>query len=370
MESNWIEIKRFLKDYKKSIIIGALIFSFLFAIGLFFINSRSEETSQNEEDFEPSPSEILNDAQPAFFQLYIEYEDGKPYTNYSIVNQYFNLSSVKEEASEATGVDIEAVEEHIEEEVYLNDLDENIRVINVSRNDSNHLFTLSFNSGNERNNLAIAEYYFDLIFEGDSDFFSNKSTYLFVEPTMAKPIEDEEETDELAEANAQSNVSIFSSIIEHAINIITGLILGTVLMIGLALLKELFGKKLNYSFAYDIAEDEKFILYDKNLKNRENISQFVAAPFGEHKIIVSEKNIEKSEKDLFVGNGDVSFESESNPGIILTEEPSLSNIKVGTKFSEIIILVHPTFTTRKWYKVQKDFASIYDVSTKVIQVNK
>lgn len=367
MESNWIEIKRFLNDYKKDIIIGAVIFAFLFALGLFFLNSESEDVNQNEETFEPS--EILNDAQPAYFQLYIEYEDGKPYTNYSIVNQYFNLPTVKEEASEVTGVDIKTIEENIEEEIYVNGLDENIKVINVTRNDNNHLFTISFNSGNERNNLRISEYYFDMIFNNDSDFFSNKSTYLFVEPTIAKPSEDEEETEELAEENTQSNVSIISSVIDHAINLITGLVIGIVMMIGFVLLKELFGKKLNYSFAYDIAEDEYFILYDQNVQMKENISQFVAAPFRSKKIVVSENSMKKMEQDLLAGNRDIAFEQEVNPSTLLIEERTLADIEVGTKFSEIIILVHPTLTTRKWYKTQKEFANIYDIPTKIVQIN-
>lgn len=369
MEGNWIEIKRFLNDYKKSIIIGSILFSLLFTLAMVYIDSREEEAVQNEDNFEPSPAEILNDAQPAFFQLYIEYEDGTPYTNYAIINQYFNLSTVKEEASEDAGVDIESVEESIQEEIFLNNLDEEIKVINVSRND-NHLYTMSFNTGNERANLAISEYYFDLIFNEESDFFSNKITYLFVEPSIAERKDEELEAAELEAAeNLQPKEVLFSRILDYVINIIIGLVLGIVLMIGLGIVKAIFEKKLNYSFAYDVTEGVSFILYDPKLQNAKNVSQFVAAPFNKTKIVVSEQEINPEIHQLLTGKKEVSFDKELSPEVLLINKSSLSDVEVGTPLSEIIILVHSKLTTREWFKIQQEFATIYKVPTKIIQIN-
>ena len=42
MQDNWIEIKRFLKKSKKNIIVGAFIFSIVFSIALYFLDSSKD----------------------------------------------------------------------------------------------------------------------------------------------------------------------------------------------------------------------------------------------------------------------------------------------------------------------------------------
>jgi len=364
MEKNSLEIKRFLNDYKIFIIVGSIIFAISFAVFTGVIDSQQEEPAQEaQEDFNPSSEEILNDAQPAYFQLYIEYEDGRTFTNSSIINQYFNLSSVKEEVQQETGVDIESVEE----EIYLNDLSDEIDIINVSKNGTNHLITASFNLGNEQENIMIAEYYYnDILFNEDSAFFEGKTPFVFVEPKIS---ERTETTDESSNDVSEETVSPESNIGSHIINTLVGFIVGIAIMIGLALLKVLFGKKLTYSFTYEIDENEKFILYDKNLQNEENLSQFVAIPFGRRKIVVSEQKMGETSKDLLSGNKDVGFNQKREPKIALTGKHSLADINATADISEILIIIHPSKTTRKWYNIQKQFTGIYGVPVKIIQIN-
>lgn len=375
MQDNWIEIKRFLKKSKKNIIVGAFIFSIVFSIALYFLDSSKDKEVQNEEDFDPSPTEIFNNAQPAYFQLYIEYEDGKPYTNFTIINQLFNLPTTKEKVYEATGVDIESVEESMQQEISMNELDEEVKTINVSRNDNSHLYTISFNLGDEGDNLTVARYYYDLIFNKETDFFSNKIPYVFVEPSITKNIKDAENEKELVEEeNIQPKASSQGIILGIVINLIIGFLFGGILIIGILLLKELFGKKLNYSFSYDVAENEKFILYDKELRNEDNIAQFIAAPFGKSKVILSEIEMNKFTKNLISRLDNISLSSNSindcsDSKTILIEKESLVDTSVGLNLSEIIILIYPSHTTRKWFNEQKELADLFDVQIKIIQVN-
>src|SRR5699024_327341 len=173
----------------------------------------------------------------AYFQLYIEYEDGKPYTNFTIINQLFNLPTTKEKVYEATGVDIESVEESMQQEISMNELDEEVKTINVSRNDNSHLYTISFNLGDEGDNLTVARYYYDLIFNKETDFFSNKIPYVFVEPSITKNIKDAENEKELVEEeNIQPKASSQGIILGIVINLIIGFLFGGILIIGILLL--------------------------------------------------------------------------------------------------------------------------------------
>ncbi len=366
MESNLLEIKRFLEDHKVFILTGSIIVSVLFALSLFFLDSLKEDVMKDsQEDFEPQTEEILNDAQPAYFQFYLEQEDGTPYGNSAIFNYYFNLASIKEEAQKATGIDIKSVED----EVYSNELYEEMTVINLLRNDSSYVFTASFNLGNERNNLIMAEYYYDLLFSNGFSLLQDKKTYIFEEPMIVKRTDLELTSAELRKEKSLEESSTLGEVITHARNGVIGLLIGVVAMIGLALLKELFGEKLNYSFAYDLEEEDKFILYDAKLKNENLISQFIAAPFGHHKVILSEQKLDGERLKLLAQNKEVSFANQENEKILLTEMESLAEINTVNNISEAIIVICPQVTTRKWYKLQKQFAKINQLPTKIIQMN-
>lgn len=363
MEGNLIEIKRFLKDQKVFITIGSIIVSILFTLAMIFIDMNKEETTQEgQEDFEFSPAEVMNEAQPAYFQFYLESEDGIAYGNSSIFNQYFNLKSIKDDAQQVTKVDIEEVEEELNSK----ELNEEISIISITRNDSSYLFTASFNLGNERNNLKIAQYYFDLLLKDEMGLLEDKNTYIFSEPTIAKVSNEKLAPTEQLEAGNRLTDNNFVSYIK---NIIVGFVLGIVFTIGLMLLKVIYGKKLSYSFAYDVAESDKFILYDKKLKNKEIVSQFIGAPFGTPKIIVSEYGVDAINLKKIIGNKRVTFNNSEKEKTLLIEMESLSEIEIARNISEVIIVISPQITTRKWYKTQQQLASINGLMTKIIQIN-
>lgn len=367
MEANWLEIKRFLNDYKKSIIVGATVIAIIFTILIYVVGTFKEDAQAEEkEDFQVSTEEILNDAQPAYFQLYVEYEDGTAYGNPSIINQYFNLSSIKEKIKVDTGIDIES----IEEEILLDEESDEIETINVTRNDSSYLLTATFNLGNERDNLTIAKYYYNLLYSDDFSILEGKKTYIFQEPMLAKKNKLELDAKKLEEKRKDSEeYPLVKKAIKHFKNGLVGFLLGVVLMIGIYLLKTLFGKTLDYSFAYDLDENDKFILYDKILKNEEIVSQFVAAPFGNHKLILSERKIDNKDLQLFTANKTITTKDRKNDFILLEETKSLTELNLSNHITEIIIVIYPNITTRKWYRTQKWLAEINGLPTKVIQMN-
>lgn len=363
MESNLVEIKRFLKDYKVSVTVGSILVAVLFTVALAFLDKNKEEEAQEwVEDYNFEPSEVMNNVQPAYFQYYLETEDGIAYGNSSIFSEYFNLKSIKEEAKQVTQIDLDAVEE----EIHSKKLSDEISIINVTRDGSSYLFTASFNLGNEQDNLKLAEYYFDLLFKDELGLLEDKNTYIFTEPTIARTAEIQEGTENLIDGENNSAVNIIFSYIK---NIVVGLILGIVFTIGLVLLKVIYGKKLNYSFAYDVAEEDKFLLYDENLKNEEILAQFIAAPIGSRKVIVTQEDLDKRSKEIISKHKGVVFNQIEHDKTSLRELKSLSQLELTDSISEVIIVVVPKVTTRKWYKVQQQLANINSLSTKVVQIN-
>lgn len=367
MEENWLEIKRFLNDYKRNIFIGSAIIAILFTVSIYLIGTlKGEDQLEEQEDYEVESEELLNDAQPAYFQIYIEYEDGTAYGNASIINQYFNLNSTKEKIKQDTRINIKS----IEDEISFSDMSDKIKIIHVTRNDSSYLMTATFNLGNEQDNLIVAKYYFNLLYSEDFSILADKKMYIFQEPMLAEKKKVNMDLKKLEEQRKEGDE--YSSVKEALIqfkNITIGFFLGIVIMIGLFLLKAIFGKTLDYSFAYDLEENDKFILYDKLLKNEDLVCQFIAVPFGKRKVIVSEQKTHTEKLELFTTNKQVTFNSEENKKIVLDEIESLTELDTIENVTEIIIVISPKRTSRKWYRTQKWFAEINGLSTKVIQIN-
>jgi len=365
MYITWLEIKRFLSDNKWLMIVGTLILAALFAVGMTLMDASSQQSTAEEETEAVEPENEL-ESEPAYFRFYAEDSDGDQFTNIGLIRQYFNLDSVLEDASQETGVDIPGIEERYAEEFQTSSSDEEFSVLNLSRNDNNNLFTVSVNTGNEEDNLAIANFYHQLLASDEIEFLQDKALYEFIAPELREPTEEEIEEAE----NPDQQMAESQDLIMPAIqNTIIGLVISLVLMAGIALLKAIFGKKLNYSFAYEVNENDDFILYDPSLNNDENLTQFVGIPFKENKLILTERRLENNTKELLSRNRGLSFGQAKDGQTQLVEKLSFIDADLNNDFSEIIIIVQPYQTSRKWYKTQRKLIELDEMPVKVIQVN-
>lgn len=362
MKSNWIEIKRFLNDYKKIILIGAIIIAAIFTVGVSWLENREDDSTEINELF---TEEFINDVQPAYYQVFIEYEDGVEFGNSSIIEEYFTLDSVIEDVNEELNIDLKAIKKEVNEELATN-TDTEIKLINVTRDNSSYLWTATFNVGDEEENLKLARYYFDLLLSDEIALLNDKQLYVFEEPRMLEDVMTEEEINRLEE---EQQVNKTSPIESYARNAIIGLILGLVAMIGILLLKIIYGKKLEYSFGYDVVEEDKFVLYDQVMGNLDLMHQFIANPAGDNKLILSEVALTADHKNLLSKASFLTFAAGNKPVTKLTELHSFGEIDPQTVLTEIIILVLPGKTTRQWYNQQLQFAEINDLTAKVIQLN-
>ena len=365
MNNYWIEIKRFLDDNKINIIKFSILFAILFAGIMFLLKSDTEESKiETEEDVQISPEEFLNESQPAYFQMFIQEQDGRSFSNNSIISQYFKLSSVKKNVLEDTGIDLEKIEEDL-----LDEIAESMDLIQVTRNDHSNLITASFNLGNQRQNVILANYYFDLIIDGELEFLNNKTIHVFSNPQIAKLVDASESDERITEDVLVSGNRVLQIIYSLTRNLIIGLILGAVFSSGIFLLINLYSKKINYSFSYDIDDDTDFVLYDWELNNENEVLQFVAVPMKRNKLIVSERELDTFSKKLVADNKNISFENSDKHKTLLTELRTLSEVDLQMNISEIVLVIQPGVTTRKWYKTQQKYTSIYKFPTKVVQIN-
>lgn len=345
------EIKRFLTDNAKFIVIGTITFSVIIVTLMTYLDISRDVENNNKNENE---DDIMLESSSAYFQFYAEYDEGDQFTNVGLIRQFLNLDDVKNSISTKTNIDIKEIEKNYNSE--FKEFDDEFTVMNISRNSNNNVFTVMINTGNEDDNLLLAEHYYDLLMNNEFDFLYNKIFFTFVEPRMI--------TDDMVEevSEDESSVSITPRML--ITNTAIGLIVGVVVLVGLALLKEIFGQKINYSFAYNVREDDKTLLFDPEHNDQGLLNTFVNLPIDENKIILIEqydqgKSVNDSVDKLLL---DINFEKTKVVN-------SLSSLPSNYQISEIIIIIVPYMTSRKWYNNQLEISGLYRTPTKIVQVN-
>lgn len=346
----WIEIQRFLKDNIKIITICGVIFALVLGgLGAFM----TETSNNTPEGMEALEEEAIETA--VAFDFYIEDAEGNMYTNEGIIEEYFRSPNVLQTLNTDIGIDLKQIElENYEknQQVLSNflpaELMEQSQIISVSQSNSTGLLTFVASSDDKSLNEKLATYYYGKL--SSIPFVDEDNLYVFDGPynVKDKQIDDEEETGILIKA-----------LIKYAI---IGIILGIVVGIGLALIHALFGKKLNYAFGYAIDDSVDFMIYDEKLNNSDEIANFVKFPYSKNKVILSENgqglNVSDIQEKISANNFKVI------PNIA---DDSVKNLT--TESSEVIMVVLPNKTSRKWFNTQMKLMKLDNLSLKIIQVN-
>lgn len=363
MYISWIEIKRFLIDNKWLIIIGTVIVSLLLSLALILIDFNDNSTP-DDVDTGQDIENVQLDTDPVYFQFYAELENGEKFANVSLLREFYELNSVKNEVLLETGININAVEEQIREEYQIEE--ESFAIQQFDRESPSNVYTVKVNTGDREDNNTLADYYYQEIVNKELVFLEDKNIYVLQEPTelISEELEGSEEVFEVSDSESQGLIQVVRS---NIVNIVIGTVIIFFGMVGLALLKALFGKYLNYSFAYEVNEKDKFLLYDSALNNADLIPSFIELPYGNQKVIVSEESLDNiSNKSLY--NKIILDSDNSTNNKTIVELKSLTGLN-SSDYSEIIIVVKPYLTTRKWYKTQREILELLDHPVKIIQLN-
>ncbi|MFW3505711.1 hypothetical protein ACN68I_07950 [Aerococcus viridans] len=347
----WIEIKRFLKDNIKIIAIFGIIFALVLGgLGAFMTGSSNNAP----EGMEALEEEAIETA--VAFDFYIEDAEGNMYTNEGIIEEYFRSPNVLEMLNSDAGIDLKQIElENYEknQQVLSNflptELMEQSQIISVTQSNSTGLLTFVASSDDKSLNEKLATYYYGKL--SSIPFVDEDNLYVFDGPYNVKDKQIDEEEEE-------TGISI-KSLIKYAV---IGIILGIVVGIGLALINALFGKKLNYAFGYAIDDSLDFMIYDEKLNNSDEIANFVNFPYFKNKVILSENG-----KGLNVSDIQEKISENDFKVIPNIADDSVKNLT--TESTEVIMVVLPNETSRKWFNTQIKLMKLDNLSLKIIQVN-
>lgn len=359
MNAYWFEIKRMLLNHKKTIVISSFIFAILLTI-LFPLLDRTENPVE-ELSVDVSDRAFDEDSKPAYFQFYIEHEDGSVFTNFATLEEVFNNEKVYSELNNELGIDLKQIKKDIRKQTPI----VNYNPITVTLNGSSNILTALVDTGSDRNNLRVALYYYDLIFNKGFELLDNNYLYEIQGPQLL-----EETESDIDEKNFE-NPSTRTTVIDILKTGLSGLLMGVFLSVLFIFSKEFFSKKLNYLFGYLKIEASDFALYDSKLKNTKMITHFVGVPYGSEKIILSEDILSPDEQKLIINPADsnLSFKDDSKSTYLINME-SLTDVQIKNNFTEIILIVVSGETSRDWYKQQLNLAMLHNLPVKTVQLNK
>jgi len=328
---------------------GTLLLGVLLGGAITFLNQTNTEEEQ-ETEIEDSREVFENDSRSAFFSFYIEKPDCTAFGNQATMDQLFNLDSLYEKAMTETNINIEEIKEAAEEKEI-----SDFSPVKVKVNGDSNIFVAIFETGNNKENLNLAGFYYNYLFNSGFNILDDHKVYSLVEPELVEDIEEEEEAKTVQTQKSKSDL------IKNVITSLgIGFVLAIVLTIGIMLIKELTGKKLNFIFSYNAEDFDSFMIYDKNLNNEKSIQYYMNKPSNIKKLILIEKEFNKIDKDLLLGNSNASFDIHH----------SIENTSTSNDYDEIIVIVKASETTRKWYNKQKELIELSNVYTKIIQFNK
>lgn len=354
------EIKRFLVKKIKLIVSSAIIFGIALAALGYFKQINAETQEKDVVNDESEVSDYL-DSRAAYFRFYLEKPDGDPFRKVGTIQELFTTDEMYEELYRDEQIDLESIEETIREETGQTEFNS----IDTFQDDSNNMYVIRFETGENKRNLDLANYYYELLLNGKFEMLNNLNIYSITSPKLVKKVTDAELEEQ--KISSEKNISLKNIFLYFVI----GAIGGTVFIFITLIILELYSKKLNFSFAYIADESNDFIVVDKKLENKMMVGNYVGRPFGNKKIVLSEVSLGKDAKTTLIGNknNEITFDEIQKNKLTLVEENTLNNIKLMNNYVEVIIVVFPGITTRKWYETQRMLCKLYELPVKTVQLN-
>src|SRR5699024_9704084 len=147
-----------------------IIISSLFSILIYTQKNRKNSTSEEVNE----SSEVFNDdSSLGYFQFYIEYPDGDQFTNVGLLNQLFNSELMYENVLARTSINID----ELKDDALDFGADDDFQPINVSIDSSSNVFTASFDTGSNRDNIKLANFYYEYLLGDNFNVLQNNNIY-------------------------------------------------------------------------------------------------------------------------------------------------------------------------------------------------
>lgn len=333
------ESRRFLKENKKRImlftILGAVIFALFILVNLMKNNDSSS--------LENARTEEISDM--AEFSIYIEKKDWIPFNNNALLEKVLFSEKPVKKVEQETGIKFANLLELQKEEEFI-PTGEDRGVIGVLRDVTNEAMVFQVKIGTEKDNMEVANYYFDMIMNNEVDILKDKKIYVLNAPEIKELTQQD-----LAFVEENNNeISPLVLIIQLFVSLFAGFILGVLVSI----FYHIFNKKISYAFNYNIDEKDIFLI------ERESQDKFIydiINPKNEDKIIVVENSLPSKVLNKL-----------SSPDQKVITTTNLIEIDPKIEMAEIVFVIVENNTTKFWYNSQREYLKRFDSKIKIVQV--
>ncbi|WP_161878216.1 hypothetical protein [Alkalibacterium sp. MB6] len=335
LKSFSLEVWQLIKDYKKLIASLAIIFSLLFA-GVRLLMQWDFQTVGTET--------IETEGVPSNFDLFIEQDNLGTFTNSYLIEILATQPEVVSSMEQETGIVIQDVLDEFSENfdpVYTNE-----DPINIERNTSTNVMTVTIGVGTSEENQELAEAYYSWVSESEHPFFDDKNVYLLSEPEATE--------EEPVFVNGEGpTASIVSVILMAGI----GLVFGIVAAIAIAILKALLHDKILYSFTYGWKSDD---IYMRELNQAgDKVAYDILSGHADKVVILTEHPLSEELVNALTKMGQHQFSIHSN----------VTSIPIDERFEECSIIIQRKLTSKDWYASQRKNLKLYpSARTKIIEI--
>ncbi|MFL2072615.1 hypothetical protein ACEN32_09930 [Marinilactibacillus psychrotolerans] len=329
-----LEILELIKKEKFIILLSAVVVTIL-TVAIHFVAVF---------DYGKNNNEVLENIS-AQLDMYIEQENLGAFANSYLLETLVTEPEVVEEISTSTNVDIMSV---------LNRFSENNEPIystedpiNIERNTSSNIMSLTVNVGSDEENLKVADAYYNWFDKADSPFFQDKDVFLINEPELIN---------DSLNSNQSNSISIKTTIIW----VILGLIFGIVIGLMVAVLKVIFSDIIKYSFTYGWNSNDIYIK-EKQSTPVTKIAHSILSSQADSLAILTEKTLSSE-----LINEISKFNSKN---FVIYND--IANISIDSNIEEFIFIVERNKTTKKWYIKQRNDLKLYPNSrVKIVEIEK
>lgn len=329
------ELKRLLKSNKKqymSFFIGV----FVLLAGILLLPSLLTDNMENTNHKNNSKHPKEN---PAVFELYIEYDTGNTFTNTLLLEQAMKTDELIQNAEEQTGVEISELLDYEEQTDYLKTAKDR-GVLGASRDSDSNIWIFSSAVGTEKENLAVINYYYELIENNEIELLENKYLYMMSKPRILSD-EDLSSPTTLVEQSASQGFTLKNILNSVVLSFVGALVISFVLLI----IKTFFTKKIQYAFNYSWSEEDIFTISTET--NRKTVQQML--------------NHRHYDKVLYLSQ---------EPKLLPFDElEAVDTLAKAESIEEVVLFVQPQITDKQWYNQQKELLKLFRLPIKIVQIN-
>jgi len=329
------EIWDLLKNEKKYIFIITGIAAVLaIAVQLLFYTDMSSSNSQQSN----------NQEKPAETKLFIETQELGLFTNSYLVEILMQQPGVVQTIEEESQVEVQQkIDEYGENNQPIYSTED---PVNVERNTSSNVFTVTVQLGSEEENIGVAQAYSNWLEESSHSFFENKSVYM---------VSDVYQVEDPQTVQTSSSISIISLILYLIIGIFGGLVLG----VSFVILKALLSNKIEYGFTYGWKADDVYLKQSDD-DSFSKISKSILKSEYDNILVVSQYELPDELKTK------LNQYDEKN----VTIYSSIVEVPVSVNSDEFVLIIQRSRTDKSWYHKQRKELRVYPSSLiKIIETS-